>query len=212
MYYIYAHINKKNKKAYVGQTRQKLNQRWRNGDGYKREPKFYNAIKKYGWDNFEHKILMTCETQEEANLLEEFFIKEYNSYQNGYNLTEGGYNNPSFYPEIREKISMKISGKNNGMYGKKHSALSRERMTKSSRTYWDNRTEEERKMLSQKRMGGNNPNAKKVECIETGKIYPCARDAAAAINPKGDRAQGGRNISASIKKGTASFGYHWRYI
>lgn len=212
MYYIYIHTNKKNNKSYVGQTRQKLNQRWRYGEGYKREPKFYNAIKKYGWDNFEHKILAICDTQEEANELEELFIKKYNSYIEGYNLTEGGYNNPSFYPEIRQKISQKISGKNNGMYNKKHSKESREKMRKSARSYWDNRTEEERQALSQRRMGGKNPHAKAVECIETGKIYPCARDAAVSIDSKIDRAQGGRNISSAIKRGTASFGYHWRYV
>ena len=29
------------------------------GRGYSGSPHFWNAISKYGWDNFEHEILMT---------------------------------------------------------------------------------------------------------------------------------------------------------
>lgn len=61
-------------------------------------------------------------------------------------------------------------------------------------------------------MGEKNPHARKVECVETGIIYPCMRDAALEMNPQGDKAQGGRNICSAIKRGTKSFGYHWRYV
>ena len=54
---IYMHTNKINGKKYIGQTFQNIEYRWRqDGSGYKGQP-FYNAIEKYGWDNFEHKIL-----------------------------------------------------------------------------------------------------------------------------------------------------------
>lgn len=55
---VYIHINKSNQKKYVGITSRKPTVRWkRNGEGYKSSPYFYNAIKKHGWDNFEHNIL-----------------------------------------------------------------------------------------------------------------------------------------------------------
>lgn len=39
-------------KKYIGQTKQKVEKRWNRGKGYKTSSKFYNAINKYGWDNF----------------------------------------------------------------------------------------------------------------------------------------------------------------
>lgn len=56
----------------------------------------YNAIKKYGWDNFEHEILKTGLTKEEAKKYESYYIKQYNTLAPfGYNLTGGGE-----YPDI----------------------------------------------------------------------------------------------------------------
>ena len=64
---VYTHTNKINGKKYVGQTCQIPEKRWKNGNGYKRNPYFYNAIQKYGWDNFEHQILASDLTLEEAS-------------------------------------------------------------------------------------------------------------------------------------------------
>lgn len=56
-YCVYAHINKVNGKIYIGQTCRKPEYRWNDGKGYKECTYFYNAIEKYGWDNFDHEIL-----------------------------------------------------------------------------------------------------------------------------------------------------------
>ena len=56
-YTVYCHINKVNGKTYVGITSSAPELRWKNGEGYKNCRKFYNAILKYGWDNFYHIIL-----------------------------------------------------------------------------------------------------------------------------------------------------------
>lgn len=89
---IYKHINKTNGKIYVGQTCQTLSQRWRNGDGYKNSTYFYHAIKKYGWDNFEHIILECGLDKNIVNEREKYWIKYYqaNDERYGYNLSDGG--------------------------------------------------------------------------------------------------------------------------
>ena len=90
-YCVYMHINKINNKRYVGITFREPEQRWQKGYGYHRQPKFYNAILKYGWDNFEHIILeQDIPTEEEALKLETFYIKKYDTVNNGYNTVEEG--------------------------------------------------------------------------------------------------------------------------
>lgn len=89
-YIIYMHTNTLNDKKYIGQTVLKLEERWRKGNGYINQPKFYRAIKKYGWEVFKHTILEICNSREEANLREQYWIDYYNSIKNGYNVSQGG--------------------------------------------------------------------------------------------------------------------------
>ena len=89
-YSVYIHINKDdNNKSYVGISRNPK-KRWRNGEGYKEQPKFYYAIKKYGWNNFKHIILLKDLSLEEAWAKEKKYIKKYDSINDGYNIHEGG--------------------------------------------------------------------------------------------------------------------------
>lgn len=93
IYSVYIHVSP-NYKIYVGMTgREDINDRWQNGNGYANNRYFYNAISKYGWDNFKHEILFDNLTFEEANLTEMFYISYYDTYNNpkkGYNQTRGG--------------------------------------------------------------------------------------------------------------------------
>lgn len=93
--FIYKITNNLNKKCYIGQTHFTVEKRWKEHqqDSHKeflQKRPLYNAIKKYGIENF------SIETIEEVanNLLnerEEYWIKYYNSYGNtGYNATLGG--------------------------------------------------------------------------------------------------------------------------
>lgn len=107
---VYVHINKINKKKYVGVTsKPNPNHRWQNGNGYKQNTHFYSAIQKYGWDNFEHIILLENLTEEEAKDYEKKYIKELKTQDRkyGYNMTSGGDGTPGFYPseETRKKLS-----------------------------------------------------------------------------------------------------------
>lgn len=80
-----------NGKKYVGQTTVPLEQRASRGDGYVSSPAVYNAIKKYKWKNIKIETF-PCQTKEEMNQLEQYYIKLYNTTNNkyGYNLTIGG--------------------------------------------------------------------------------------------------------------------------
>ena len=95
IYCVYIHTNKINGKMYIGQTCQDPEDRWKNGNGYKKCTYFYRAIQKYGWDNFEHEIIASHLTLDEANNFEELLIGVLNTMNpnNGYNLKSGGKSN-----------------------------------------------------------------------------------------------------------------------
>ena len=84
-YVVYCHTSPSGKK-YIGMSKN-VKRRWEaNGKNYKMCTKFYNAIKKYGWENITHEILEENLTKEEAERLEEFYIKELDTINNGYNM------------------------------------------------------------------------------------------------------------------------------
>ena len=89
-YIVYKHTNKINGKSYIGITGINPVKRWRNGLGYYCQPKFFNAIKKYGWNNFSHEILEFGLSKEHACQVEKELIEHFNSIENGYNVSPGG--------------------------------------------------------------------------------------------------------------------------
>ena len=91
VYTVYCHNNKINNKKYIGITCQKPKYRWgKDGHNYSLQTKFYNAILKYGWDNFDHIILEENLEEQEALKSEQKYIEKYNSISNGYNVSTGG--------------------------------------------------------------------------------------------------------------------------
>lgn len=90
MYNVYK-LTFPNGKIYIGQTKLNPTQRWNNGNGYKGQ-EIYKAITKFGWDNVKKEILHQNLNATEANFLEQKYIKEYNSRDNGYNRNNGGGN------------------------------------------------------------------------------------------------------------------------
>lgn len=95
-YCVYAHINKTNGKIYIGQTifGDNPEKRWRNGEGYNSCTIFYRAIQKYGWDGFDHEVIASNLTQDEANHFEELLIQQLDTTnpKYGYNIQLGGDN------------------------------------------------------------------------------------------------------------------------
>lgn len=104
-YCVYCHKNKINSKCYIGQTKYQDNPhlRWKNGTHYKGN--FKKAIDKYGWNNFEHIILINNLTKEDADYYESYYIDEYKSNNDkfGYNITNGG-TKYTYSTENKEKI------------------------------------------------------------------------------------------------------------
>lgn len=101
MLYIYKFTNKVNGKVYVGQTNDIVKRkRGHKSTAFNSKSKdynlpFHNALRKYGWENFDFEILEEIDDafgREYLNEREKFFIVNEKSLinENGYNLTIGG--------------------------------------------------------------------------------------------------------------------------
>jgi hypothetical protein len=169
---VYVHTNKINGKKYVGVTQQNPPEKryGSNGINYIGCIKFYNAIQKYGWNNFEHQIIANCLSKEEACRMEQLLISELDTMNNGYNVEPGGVDQGPRSPEAIRKI--------------------REARLKQTIT------PEQYEKGAAKRRGRKRPaeTVKKVRdamvktvgvpyiCIETGEYFECAADAARKYN------------------------------
>ena len=105
---VYKHTNLSNGKVYIGITNRNPEKRWSKGNAYKSNQHFTNAIKKYGWEGFSHEIIKEGLTKEEALLLEESLIKEYDSTnsEKGYNILKSSVSN---YPWFTDSSKIKMS-------------------------------------------------------------------------------------------------------
>lgn len=196
---IYLHRNKINNKVYIGQTIQPVENRWKNGEGYKSCHYFYNAILKYGWDNFEHIILEQNEnwTQEELNEKEKAYIILFDSTnpQKGYNITSGGASiSPNALPKALEWM-------------KQHPEFGLARANDMLK--WQKEHPEE--MLAIRRINvekATQARKRKVQCIETGEIFESASEAARKT-PKTTQSK-----ICMVCRGQRKTcgGYRWQYI
>lgn len=95
---IYKITNKINGQSYIGKTIRTLqvryNEHQRDCIEYLNSKKttmpLYNAVGVYGWDNFTIEAIETNISENEINQKEQYYIKLYDTYYNGYNATEGG--------------------------------------------------------------------------------------------------------------------------
>lgn len=90
IYCVYCHQCKKNGKRYIGIT-SNTKKRWNNGNGYKQHA-LREDIQKYGWDGFDHIILKSGLSVDEAKEYEKYFIEIYSTTEPmlGYNHKSGG--------------------------------------------------------------------------------------------------------------------------
>lgn len=223
---VYMHINRANGKRYIGLTRQDVRRRWRpDGSGYKNNPYFWHAITKYGWDNFEHVIVKTGLSQDEACKMEKELIAFYksNDLVHGYNIADGGQFN--VMPEAtRQRLSRErkgtrlgkdnpnygnhwMVGENNPNYGKHHSAEVRKKISENRKGKGLHEFSEEHKQRLREKHGGG-ADKKKVLCIETGIVYESINDAARALDIN-------KKMISNCCRGVAHYhtakGYHWQF-
>ena len=138
-YSVYVHINKENGKKYVGLTSREPEQRWNKGNGYHYNKHFFSAIKKYGWDGFEHEVIASHLTKQEAENFEKLLIKQLECYKPefGYNNDMGGNAADKISELTRQRLSESHKGQKPSEYQKKRtSETSTERW--SNQEYKDN--------------------------------------------------------------------------
>lgn len=108
---IYKITNLINGKMYIGQTTETLEQRieWhRNSMVSNVNTHIYNAMRKYGWDNFKFEEIVHTDDKDVLDELEMYYIQKYDTYRNGYNMTPGGDSNPMFSEEVSKKHDAKM--------------------------------------------------------------------------------------------------------
>lgn len=219
-YIIYMHKNKINGKMYIGKTCQDPEKRFgSNGSGYRNCKMFYLAIKKYGWNNFEHIVLCSNLSPEEANIKEREYIKEYKSNDTkfGYNIRTGGqgiesedslkqWKDPDYVERVRRR---NIANWNKPEY--------RERLMTNMKEAWKDPEKRQRRSDAAKERWANEDFHKKateavtkacgraVICIETGELFETVKAACEKYNLYHG------NFNRGIVHGYRMGGFHWKY-
>ena len=136
MYKVYKIVNKVNGKYYIGMTKQTLIKRF---SQHKQNAKMgkntylYNAIRKYGNDNFEIELLLECSNKEECCNLEIEYISKN---KNGYNLAPGGEGGFVVQDIKSWKCKLKESRKDKTPFlGKTHSEEAKKKCAEASKLY-----------------------------------------------------------------------------
>ena len=147
---IYKITNNVNGKVYIGQTIRTLKERkWQHinmaKNGHKNH--LYNAMRKYGIENFSFRKIRSVDSIEELNRLEVYYITKFDSIKHGYNMVDGGNNNIMFVKEVREKHKRKME-----------SSEVRKKISDSLKQYRKENpfTELHRKRLSESAVGNHN--------------------------------------------------------
>jgi len=92
IYSIYKATNQLTGKVYIGFDSNWPNRQKQHLHKYKTiNTKFYQSIRKNGWENFTWEVIyQSTQGKHCLNVMEPYFINEYNSLNEGYNMTIGG--------------------------------------------------------------------------------------------------------------------------
>jgi group I intron endonuclease len=116
---IYKVTNVKTGNVYIGQTKHSMSIR---KDSHLRATEngstltLHNAIRKHGQKMFMWSVECVC-SEDDLNDKETLIIEQYDSFNNGYNMTTGGHSTV-FTEEVLKKISETSTGESNGRYGR----------------------------------------------------------------------------------------------
>ncbi len=119
---IYKITNLLDQKCYVGQTWQSMKDRFIQHACKNDSKKLFNAMKKYGINNFIIECLTIVSTQSIADYYEIYFISKYNSNSRGvgYNISNGGKGVGKHSYETKSKISATLRGKKKEPFSENH--------------------------------------------------------------------------------------------
>lgn len=246
---IYCYLNPINHKRYIGQT---MNERSRK-NAFKTQDlyctssrnggklsKFDNARKKYGTDIFIYSVLCKIEDdnidelKERLNELEIYYIKKFDTFNNGYNSTKGGFSG-KLSEETKNKISNSLKGHKMSeltyqklcLTGYKHTEESKQKISeKAKERYKDSskhpmygkyHSEESKIKNSESRkgkcVGSENGKAKSVLCFtKTGvfvKEFSCQADALEWLGR--DRKDNSQLSKCCNGKAKTAHGYVWKF-
>lgn len=119
---IYKITNNVNGKVYIGETRKLLKRENQYKFlGCKGQPKIYNSIKKYGWENFTFEVLEYCSIEDLKSLEYQYhkFYYDVLGKDMMLNLRAGGGGQNFVSDETRKKIGDGNKGEKSYMLGKK---------------------------------------------------------------------------------------------
>lgn len=139
---IYRFKNLVNGKIYIGQTivpvRRRLIQHMTFSRPWTKHHKtyFHNALQKYGWNNFDFSVIEICNSQEELDNREKYWISYYRSNEKpfGYNIESGGKDGRKGL-KLSEEHKQKLLEAN---LGKKHKLETIEKRSKTVKSLWQN--------------------------------------------------------------------------
>ena len=136
---IYGWYNTKSGKWYIGQTideEGRFKRHIYNAINKKDNSKFHRALRKYGLDNWVYCVLADNILRANLNMREMYWVEEFDSFYNGYNLTAGG-GQTIFSEEVKEKLKGQIRSEetrkriSNACKGKHLSDETKEKLSKA---------------------------------------------------------------------------------
>lgn len=206
---IYKIINDFNNRVYIGKTLKTTEVRKKEhlhqlNDG----SAIHNSILKHGVEHFTWVCIeKNIYDKNELAQREKYWISYYDSYNNGYNMTKGGEGGNGTHaknldkwrkehPEESQKLINNLL-----LWREQHI----EEVKKANLKGAETRRKKYGNNITQK---ANNTNRKKVQCIETQKIYNSVIDAAKDMNG----ANGSHIGQVCNGKRKTAFKYHWKWV
>ena len=198
---LYIIKNNINGKRYIGKTTKNLDERIKQHfnciSSKVNKYHLHYAIEKYGWNNFS--VDSYSFTNELLDYMEKEFIKKFDTFKNGYNMTIGGEGSAGRIvseetrkkqskvakirfkkPENHPMYGVRKFGVNNSFYGRRHSKESKDKMSRSQKERWvgekhpmlnRKHSEKSRKKMSASRTGEGNHMFGRI-----GDKHPCAKE------------------------------------
>lgn len=177
MFYLYKITNILNNKVYIGQSKDYIH-RWDVHRYYSKYPEktkqyIHRAMAKHGIDNFVFELLAMSKTKEDVNASEDILIIQYDSINNGYNLTIGesyGGHSQATKDKIRLLFIKRILAGKHPALGTKRTPEQLNTLSKARKDHPVVYTDEIRRRMSESHIGNTDSEITKQKKSEKAKI------------------------------------------